>query len=158
MEWNRSCEVEIEGIGDVSLMCFVNFVVSIQFSVIPEFVNSSSGLLVVSNENERNVSLRCIYRGIRQPTVTWYSPTGSVVVEGARNESAKTVIPHVYSSRLILDSVAKSDEGNFTCSARNSNGSASQPVYLRVQGRIVSDKLLQCVHGNLQDNNYISVN
>ena len=90
---------------------------------------------MVSNQNQANVQLNCEYRGIQQPTITWTRLSPNTVT--GSNVQAATSTPHVFSNTLTFTTVAKNDEGNYTCTGTNSNGTASHDLYLRVQGKLV---------------------
>ncbi|XP_065197878.1 mucin-3B-like isoform X2 [Sycon ciliatum] len=106
-------------------------VTQVTVNVRPAYIRSTTGVIVVSNQNQANVQLNCEYRGIQQPTITWTRLSPNTVT--GSNVQAATSTPHVFSNTLTFTTVAKNDEGNYTCTGTNSNGTASHDLYLRVQ-------------------------
>ena len=81
---------------------------------------------------QSTAALSCVFRGYEEPTISW-TKAGGGVVRGTTTKATESA-PHVYRSTLTFTTVQKTDEGNYTCTATNPNGTDSRQVRLRVQG------------------------
>ena len=90
---------------------------------------------VIANVSGANIALTCVFRGITLPTVAWTKMGGGAV--GGTTNTVGLTTPYQVRSTLTFTTLAKANEGRYTCTATNSNGTASQQVQLTVQGTVV---------------------
>eukprot|EP00066_Takifugu_rubripes_P014431 XP_011603697.1 PREDICTED: neural cell adhesion molecule 1-like [Takifugu rubripes] len=112
-----TCQGQIRGRGIYS-----NLSVSVVVNVSPK-VQLKEGEKKVLAGPETNVSLLCSVEGIPEPNITWTIPT---TTDSSRHQFNSN------RSQLIINSVTRSDYGEYVCTATNKIGESSGIIMLHV--------------------------
>ena len=115
--------------------CF-SFSFSLSFSLLsvpPTVTTPLASLEVVIGGN---ITLTCSASGIHLPSITW-SRGGESIAGSSREVITLSVVNDTFlTSEIEIANTEQRDTANYTCSANNSAGVASQTLFLQVLGTL----------------------
>ncbi|XP_065198881.1 receptor-type tyrosine-protein phosphatase F-like, partial [Sycon ciliatum] len=106
-------------------------------SVAPQYLNTSSGLVVTCIEHQERVILSCSFRAVLKPVITWERENTSASMGGVMTKQITSSSNLTHTGTLTFIRVERTDEDNYTCTATNANGTDAVALYVRVQARPV---------------------
>ena len=126
--------------------CIYNLMLVFSFS--PEPATSTVAPQEITVNETDSAVFTCSVTGVPLPSVTWTLPDGSNIT--ALDQQSEELLPRVYAetfpsdetpyattSMLFISSASRSDEGVYTCIARNEDSIASSTATLTVQGKFL---------------------
>ncbi|XP_065198395.1 hemicentin-2-like [Sycon ciliatum] len=119
--------------------------VPVTIYAVPVFMSASSSSALIGFENQAVITLKCIFRSVPAPNITWQEQSDGRILSWPSRFYQNTTTPHVYHSELTITNLQVSDEGHYLCTAETANGTASAMVQLRVYAlpRAYADVALQ---------------
>lgn len=108
-------------IVELFLFCDYLFLATPYFRTEPE--------IKIAAENE-TVEFVCEAAGVPEPEIKWFH-NGKSIDESPDNPRRK-----VFTNKIVIDRVEKSDTGNYGCNATNNLGYVYKDVYLNVLGSL----------------------
>ncbi|TRY98498.1 hypothetical protein DNTS_014636 [Danionella cerebrum] len=85
--------------------------------------------------NGENFSVDCIASGLPDPEVSWSLPDGTMINNALQSDDSGTRNRRYFifgNGTLLLQQMGKTDEGNYTCFAKNTLGEDAMKVSVRV--------------------------